>query len=126
MLTAATKVGEASKEIMDQVDPLSAEFQDSLVTLAKGVANATAVLVRKAKLVASATDNLELQNRIISAATQTALSTSELVACAKVLLPTISSPECQDQLVDAVRKVAKSVQDLLDACKVFRNLFRFS
>lgn len=47
ILTTATKVGEAAKEIVDRVDPLSIEYQDGLVVLAKGVANATASLVRK-------------------------------------------------------------------------------
>ena len=58
--------------------------QDTLLSLAKAVANATAALVLKAKTVASTTDNPAQQNRVISSATQCALATSQLVACTKV------------------------------------------
>ncbi len=59
-------------------------FQDTLLALAKAVANATAALVLKAKGVASRTDDQATQNRVIGSATNCALSTSQLVACTKV------------------------------------------
>lgn len=58
--------------------------QDVLMSLAKAVANAAAMLVLKAKNVAQVAEDTVLQNRVIAAATQCALSTSQLVACAKV------------------------------------------
>ena len=59
-------------------------LQDTLVSLAKAVANATATLVLKAKAVASHCDNQQTQNTVIHSATQCALATSQLVACTKV------------------------------------------
>lgn len=59
-------------------------LQDTLMTLAKAVANAAAMLVLKAKNVAQVSEDTVLQNRVIAAATQCALSTSQLVACTKV------------------------------------------
>lgn len=61
-------------------------YQDVLMSLAKAVANAAAMLVLKAKNVAQVAEDTVLQNRVIAAATQCALSTSQLVACAKVNL----------------------------------------
>lgn len=61
-------------------------LQDTLMNLAKAVANAAAMLVLKAKNVAQVAEDTILQNRVIAAATQCALSTSQLVACTKVLL----------------------------------------
>ena len=60
------------------------EFQDTLLALAKAVANATAALVLKAKGVASKADDQAVQNRVIGSATSCALATSQLVACTKV------------------------------------------
>lgn len=68
--------------IADKVFPLL--YQDVLMSLAKAVANAAAMLVLKAKNVAQVAEDTVLQNRVIAAATQCALSTSQLVACAKV------------------------------------------
>lgn len=59
-------------------------LQDTLMNLAKAVANAAAMLVLKAKNVAQVAEDTVLQNRVIAAATQCALSTSQLVACTKV------------------------------------------
>lgn len=59
-------------------------LQDTLMNLAKAVANAAAMLVLKAKNVAQVAEDTILQNRVIAAATQCALSTSQLVACTKV------------------------------------------
>lgn len=61
-------------------------LQDTLMNLAKAVANAAAMLVLKAKNVAQVAEDTILQNRVIAAATQCALSTSQLVACTKVLI----------------------------------------
>lgn len=61
-------------------------FQETLLALAKAVANATAQLVLKAKSVASTTEDQGLQNKVISSATSCALATSQLVACTKVRL----------------------------------------
>lgn len=73
-------------------------LQDTLLALAKAVANCTAQLVLNAKNVAGSCEDPADQNRVISSATQCALSTSELVACAKVsccfLLGKILSVNC--------------------------------
>lgn len=78
-------------------------MQDTLLSLAKAVANATAALVLKAKNVASKTEDQGLQNRVISSATQCALATSQLVACTKVttsLNSHLPSGDCHRDLVD--------------------------
>ncbi len=55
--------------------------------LAKEVANATAVLVVKAKHLATQTSlDPDHQQRVVMSATQTGLCTSQLVACTKVCL----------------------------------------
>lgn len=87
LLNAASRVGEASQRVLTEIgedDEESRELQDTLLGLAKAVANTTAALVLKAKSVAS-TMPPEQQNKVIVAATQCALSTSQLVACAKVI-----------------------------------------
>ncbi|KFU87202.1 Talin-1, partial [Chaetura pelagica] len=91
--------------------------QDVLMSLAKAVANAAAMLVLKAKNVAQVAEDTVLQNRVIAAATQCALSTSQLVACAKVVSPTISSPVCQEQLIEAGKLVDRSVENCVRACQ---------
>uniref|UniRef100_A0A8C6KY51 Talin 2 n=1 Tax=Nothobranchius furzeri TaxID=105023 RepID=A0A8C6KY51_NOTFU len=96
---------------------LNVEFQDTLMNLAKAVANAAAMLVLKAKNVAQVAEDTVLQNRVIAAATQCALSTSQLVACTKVVSPTISSPVCQEQLVEAGKLVDRSVETCVKACR---------
>ena len=116
LLSAASRIGEASHDIMKQVGEegeMDTSFQDILLSLAKAVANATAGLVLKAKAVASQCDNQALQNKVIGSATQCALATSQLVACTKVVAPTISNPACQEQLVDAAKLVAKSVDSVV-------------
>uniref|UniRef100_A0A8C8RL09 Talin 2 n=1 Tax=Pelusios castaneus TaxID=367368 RepID=A0A8C8RL09_9SAUR len=94
VLTAAGSIGQASGELLRQIgeNETDERFQDVLMSLAKAVANAAAMLVLKAKNVAQVAEDMVLQNRVIAAATQCALSTSQLVACAKVVSPTISSP----------------------------------
>uniref|UniRef100_A0A8C5A5T6 Talin 2a n=1 Tax=Gadus morhua TaxID=8049 RepID=A0A8C5A5T6_GADMO len=94
VLTAAGSIGQASGDLLRHIgeNETDERFQDILMSLAKAVANAAAMLVLKAKNVAQVADDTVLQNRVIAAATQCALSTSQLVACAKVVSPTISSP----------------------------------
>ncbi|XP_035251832.1 talin-2-like isoform X1 [Anguilla anguilla] len=118
VLTAAGSIGQASGDLLRQIGESETDerFQDVLMTLAKAVANAAAMLVLKAKNVAQVAEDAALQNRVISAATQCALSTSQLVACAKVVSPTISSPVCQEQLVEAGKLVDRSVEGCVKAC----------
>ncbi len=112
VLTAAGSIGQASGDLLRQIGENETDerfqvhgcllrnmmyvcvfialsvcvhvFQDVLMNLAKAVANATAMMVLKAKNVAQVSEDNVLQNRVIAAATQCALSTSQLVACAKV------------------------------------------
>ncbi|KAG9489641.1 hypothetical protein GDO78_005541 [Eleutherodactylus coqui] len=119
VLTAAGSIGQASGDLLRQIGESEADerFQDILMSLAKAVANAAAMLVLKAKNVAQVTEDTVLQNRVIAAATQCALSTSQLVACAKVVSPTISSPVCQEQLIEAGKLVDRSVENCVRACQ---------
>ncbi|GAB1607177.1 talin-1-like isoform X1 [Argonauta hians] len=118
IVTAAHKVGDASHDIMKGVaegEEMDHSFQDTLLALAKAVANATAALVLKAKDVSRKCEDQALQNKVINSATQCALATSQLVACAKVVAPTISNPACRDQLFDAVKQVTTSVDGIVEA-----------
>uniref|UniRef100_UPI00398EAC01 talin-2 isoform X1 n=1 Tax=Pristiophorus japonicus TaxID=55135 RepID=UPI00398EAC01 len=118
VLTAAGSIGQASGDLLRHIGESETDerFQDVLMSLAKAVANAAAMLVLKAKNVAQVAEDAVLQNRVIAAATQCALSTSQLVACAKVVSPTISSPVCQEQLVEAGKLVDRSVEGCVKAC----------
>uniref|UniRef100_A0A8D0LAS3 Talin 2 n=1 Tax=Sphenodon punctatus TaxID=8508 RepID=A0A8D0LAS3_SPHPU len=119
VLTAAGSIGQASGELLRQIgeNETDERFQDVLMSLAKAVANAAAMLVLKAKNVAQVAEDAVQQNRVIAAATQCALSTSQLVACAKVVSPTISSPVCQEQLIEAGKLVDRSVENCVRACQ---------
>ncbi|XP_038639998.1 talin-2 [Scyliorhinus canicula] len=119
VLTAAGSIGQASGDLLRHIGESETDerFQDVLMSLAKAVANAAAMLVLKAKNVAQVAEDTVLQNRVIAAATQCALSTSQLVACAKVVSPTISSPVCQEQLVEAGKLVDRSVEGCVKACQ---------
>ncbi|XP_036295891.1 talin-2 isoform X1 [Pipistrellus kuhlii] len=119
VLTAAGSIGQASGDLLRQIgeNETDERFQDVLMSLAKAVANAAAMLVLKAKNVAQVAEDMVLQNRVIAAATQCALSTSQLVACAKVVSPTISSPVCQEQLIEAGKLVDRSVENCVRACQ---------
>uniref|UniRef100_A0A674KC80 Talin 2 n=1 Tax=Terrapene triunguis TaxID=2587831 RepID=A0A674KC80_9SAUR len=119
VLTAAGSIGQASGELLRQIgeNETDERFQDVLMSLAKAVANAAAMLVLKTKNVAQVAEDTVLQNRVIAAATQCALSTSQLVACAKVVSPTISSPVCQEQLIEAGKLVDRSVENCVRACQ---------
>ncbi|XP_052786529.1 talin-1-like isoform X4 [Mya arenaria] len=118
VLQAASRVGEASHDVMDgvgeSIDDMDKAYQETLIALAKAVANATAQLVLKAKSVASTAEDQELQNRVISSATQCALATSQLVACTKVVAPTIGSQACQEQIIESAKMVAQSVEGVVD------------
>ncbi|XP_036590811.1 talin-2 [Trichosurus vulpecula] len=119
VLTAAGSIGQASGDLLRQIgeNETDERFQDVLMSLAKAVANAAAMLVLKAKNVAQVAEDSVLQNRVIAAATQCALSTSQLVACAKVVSPTLSSPVCQEQLIEAGKLVDRSVENCVRACQ---------
>ncbi|XP_034947623.1 talin-2 isoform X2 [Chelonus insularis] len=119
LLNAASRVGEASHQVLTTIgeeNDSNRELQDTLLALAKAVANTTAALVLKARNIAATCEDSQTQNRVISAATQCALATSQLVACAKVVAPTLQSPACQTQLMNAVREVTKAVENLVDVC----------
>uniref|UniRef100_G3U774 Talin 2 n=1 Tax=Loxodonta africana TaxID=9785 RepID=G3U774_LOXAF len=94
VLTAAGSIGQASGDLLRQIgeNETDERFQDVLMSLAKAVANAAAMLVLKAKNVAQVAEDTVLQNRVIAAATQCALSTSQLVACAKFLRADLGAP----------------------------------
>ncbi|KAJ0069938.1 hypothetical protein NL108_017255 [Boleophthalmus pectinirostris] len=119
VLTAAGSIGQASGDLLRHMGEGETDdkFQDTLMNLAKAVANAAAMLVLKAKNVAQVAEDTVLQNRVITAATQCALSTSQLVACTKVVSPTISSPVCQEQLVEAGKLVERSVETCVKWCR---------
>lgn len=87
-MNAASRVGEASHRVLTTLgdeDEETRDIQDTLLGLAKAVANTTAALVLRAKSVASTMPS-DQQNTVIAAATQCALATSQLVACAKVFV----------------------------------------
>uniref|UniRef100_H3CSI8 Talin 2 n=1 Tax=Tetraodon nigroviridis TaxID=99883 RepID=H3CSI8_TETNG len=119
VLTAAGSIGQASGDLLRHMGEgeIDEKFQETLMNLAKAVANAAAMLVLKAKNVAQVAEDTVLQNQVIAAATQCALSTSQLVACTKVVSPTISSPVCQEQLVEAGKLVDRSVETCVKACR---------
>ncbi len=58
--------------------------QETLVTMAKAVASATAALVPSEKNMLTKCDNQTMHNQIIMAAKQRALATEGLIACTKV------------------------------------------
>jgi hypothetical protein len=77
-------VGEASHHVLTEIgESQTNEMQDTLLSLAKAVANTTAALVLKAKSVASTLPPNQ-QTSVITSATKCALATSQLVACTKV------------------------------------------
>ncbi|CRL03205.1 CLUMA_CG016230, isoform B [Clunio marinus] len=119
LFNAASRVGEASGQILQSIgedSEESRELHDMLLALAKAVANTTAALVLKAKSIASECDDEATRTKVIGAASQAALATSQLVACARVVAPTIQSPACREQLEAAAREVAKAVTNLVEVC----------
>ncbi|XP_071826675.1 talin-1-like isoform X5 [Apostichopus japonicus] len=120
LLSAANKVAEAQSALfqaMSSTGYMEPGFQDTLMQLAKAVANATATLVLNSKNVASTAEEEEMRNQVIGEATNCALNTSQLVAVTRVVAPTISNPACQEQLVEAAKLVAKSVERVVDSSK---------
>jgi talin len=87
ILLTASRLGEINQDlirhIINDLD-CSIEYKDKLLTLAKSVANTTALYVLKAKDIATNVQEQQIVNEIISTATQCALATSQLVACTKV------------------------------------------
>jgi talin len=92
ILLTASRLGEISQDLnrrlaneitLNYFDS-SIEYQDKLLSLAKSVANTTALYVLKAKDIATNVQEQQTVNQIISTATQCALATSQLVACTKV------------------------------------------
>ncbi|RWS15528.1 talin-1-like protein [Dinothrombium tinctorium] len=120
LLNAASRVGEATQSLLYTIgeeDEYDKETSDILLSIAKGVANAAAALVLKAKDVASRCEDQQTQNKVINSASQCALATSQLVACAKVVAPTIHDPTCQRQLTEASNEVAKAVENIVYVCQ---------
>ncbi|CAF0858226.1 unnamed protein product [Rotaria sordida] len=124
ILLTASRLGEISQDLarrlaneitMNYFDS-SIEYQEKLLTLAKSVANTTALYVLKAKDIATNVQEQNIVNNIISTATQCALATSQLVACTKVVAATISSPLCQEQLIESARCVTRSIEGVLQSC----------
>lgn len=119
MITAATRVGEASGNMLSTIGeetPESRELHDMLLALAKAVATTTAALVLRAKSIAADCEDEEARTKVIGAASQCALATSQLVACARVVAPTLQNAACRDQLEAAAREVAKAVANLVKIC----------
>ncbi len=125
ILLTASRLGEISQDLvrrlaneitLNQFDS-SIEYQDKLLSLAKSVANTTALYVLKAKDIATNIQEQQIVNEIISTATQCALATSQLVACTKVVAATISSPLCQEQLIESARSVTRSIEAVHQSCK---------
>ncbi|CAF1239126.1 unnamed protein product, partial [Adineta ricciae] len=119
VLVTASRLGEISQDLVrrlaNDVD-CSVEYQEKLLTLAKSVANTTALYVLKAKDIATNVQEQQIVNEIISTATQCALATSQLVACTKVVVATISNPLCQEQLIESARGVTRSIEAVLQSC----------
>lgn len=115
LLNAASRVGDASRRMITEISDGRDESKDTLLTLAKAVANTTAVLVIKAKSVAATVDQHQ-QAAVIGAATKCALATSQLVACTKVVASTVENPSCREQLVMAAKEVMNAMDDLVSVC----------
>lgn len=117
LLNAASRVGEASRRMITEISDGKDQSKDALLTLAKAVANTTAVLVIKAKSVAATVDQQQ-QAAVIGAATKCALATSQLVACTKVVASTVENPSCREQLVMAAKEVMNAMEDLVNVCGI--------
>ena len=116
VLSAASKVGEISHEVINTMDEPSREdrsFHDQLIHRAKNVATSTAELVLQAKTVSADCPSPQLKEQVVSSATQCAFATSQLVACARIVAPTIENESCQEQLTTAAKQVSRTVTELL-------------
>lgn len=93
LLNAASRVGEASGHVLHTIGeetPENRQTHDTLLALAKSVANTTAALVLRAKSIAADCEDDKKRNEVIGAASQCALATSQLVACTKVVVSTMT------------------------------------
>jgi talin len=116
VLSAASKVGELSHEVINTMEEPTREdrvFHDQLINRAKNVATSTAELVLQAKTVSADCESPQLKEQVVSSATQCAFATSQLVACARIVAPTIENETCQEQLTSAAKQVSRTVSDLL-------------
>ena len=90
ILLTGSRLGEINQDLIRRLTindyDCSIDYQDKLLTLAKAVANTTALFVLKAKDIAANRHEQHIVNEIISTATQCALATSQLIACTKVNL----------------------------------------
>ncbi|CAK9293387.1 unnamed protein product, partial [Gordionus sp. m RMFG-2023] len=85
-----------------------------LMGCAKGVANAAAHLVLRAKHIANEVGSEgETRERIVGAATHCALKTSQLITCVKVMAPTIHNEVCKTQTIQSAQAVTQSVNHVL-------------
>jgi talin len=119
VLIPASRLGEINQDLVRRLindNDSSIEYQDKLLSLAKSVANTTALYVLKAKDIATNVQEQQIVNEIISTATQCALATSQLVACTKVVVATIISPLCQEQLIESARNVTRSIELVRQSC----------
>jgi len=119
VLLQANHLGEINQDFVRHLindSDSSIEYQDKLLSLAKSVANTTALYVLKAKDIATNVQEQQIINEIISTATQCALATSQLVACTKVVVATIINPLCQEQLIESSRSVTRSIEVVLQSC----------
>lgn len=114
LISAASRVGDATQALLYTINEgeQDRESADILLSLAKGVANAAAALVLKAKDEASNCQDQDLQNLVIGSATQCALATSQMVTTAKIVAPTIDSHNCQKQLIDSCNEVYRAVDGI--------------
>ena len=87
--------------------------QDELVTMAKAITTATAVLVNNAQIVAQKCEDQALQNQVMNACKLTTMATQALNTCTKVLAPCIDSKLCQEQLMEACKLVTAAAEKIV-------------
>lgn len=119
LISAATKVGEATSHVLSTIEEESPEdrtIQDTLIALAQAVAKSTAALVLKGKEIATECQDEELKDKVFNGVSQCFLATSKLYACAKVVAPTLHNAACREQLETAAKQVARAVNNLVAVC----------
>ncbi|EGD80615.1 Tln1 protein [Salpingoeca rosetta] len=119
ILSSANQVGQSGSALLSlaQAAEVSDEKQSHIMGLTKAIANATSVLVDRAKTVAGKCDDAVLQSSVITAAKTTAVATTQLGTCSKMLVPSIHSALCQEQLQESARALAASVETLVSAAQ---------
>ena len=80
---------------------VDSKTQETLVSMAKAVASATAALVTNTRNIAAKCEDQVFQNQVIATAKQIAMATSALVTCTKVLAPCIDCVLCQEKHIKA-------------------------